>query len=171
MLRYLLPALALLVLAVEPADAHFFGATQEIDGYQVIFSPYPSSPTIGEDATLNFSVLESGANLFNIYAAVKVQDRSTGELVFQNPYKQYEISDVTVPFVFTENGDYTVVLETRIPDHEKYQAQPLTATFPLSVYPPGIPLDELLLYYVAPAAAAVAGVGAYLHLRDMRKAR
>ena len=140
---------------------------QEIDGYQVIFAPYPSSPVIGANSTLNFSVLEDGANLFNIYAAVKVQEKSTGEVIFQDQYRQYEISDITVQFIFAEPGDYTITLETRIPEHEKYQEQPLTATFAVSAFPPGLPLDELLIYYVAPAAVAAAGIALYLHSRNM----
>jgi len=166
-LQYLLPALVLLLLAAKPTDAHFFGDMQEIDGYQVIFAPYPSSPVIGANSTLNFSVLEDGANLFNIYAAVKVQEKSTGEVIFQDQYRQYEISDITVQFIFAEPGDYTITLETRIPEHEKYQEQPLTATFAVSAFPPGLPLDELLIYYVAPAAVAAAGIALYLHSRNM----
>jgi hypothetical protein len=165
-LRYLLLALVLLFFAAKPADAHFFGAAKEIDGYQVIFAPYPENPAIGEDSTLNFSVLEGGANLFNVHAAVKVQDSSTGELVLQEPYRQYEISDITVPYVFAQAGDYTVTIETRIPEHEKYQSQPLVATFDISVFS-GPPLDELLIYYVAPATAAAAGIVVYLHSKKM----
>jgi hypothetical protein len=164
-LRYLLPALALL-LPIQPAGAHFFGDTQEIDGYQVIFAPYPSGPTMGQNTTLNFSVLENGANLFNVYAAVKVQ-KSNGEVIFQDSYRQYEISDITVPYVFAEHGDYTVVLETRIPGHDEYESQPLTAAFPITAFPPRIPLDELLIYYVAPVAVAAAGIVACLHSKNM----
>lgn len=165
-MRYLLPVLVLLLFAAKPADAHFFGATKEIDGYQVIFAPYPSNPQVGEDSTLNFSVLEGGANLFNIFTAVKVQDRSSGELVLQEPYRQYEISDITVPYVFVQAGDYAVTIETRIPEHEKYQSQPLVATFDISIFS-GLPLEELLIYYVAPAAAAAAGIAVYLHSKKM----
>jgi hypothetical protein len=166
-LRYLLPVFALLMLAATPAGAHFFGATLEIDGYHVIFAPYPQNPVIGENSTLNFSVLESGHNLFNVYSAVKVQDQSTGEVIFQDPYRQYEISDITVPYVFSEPGNFEVTIETRIPEHEKYQAQPLSATFQISTFPPGIPFDELLIYYVAPATVAGAGIVVYLRSRNM----
>jgi len=165
MLRYLLPALVLLLLAAKPADAHFFGDTKEVGGFQVIFAPYPDNPGIGENATLNFSVLENGANLFNIFAAVTVQ-KSTGEVVLQEPYRQYEISDITVPHVFAEPGDYQITIEVRIPDDEKYQAQPLTATFDLTTFS-GLPLDEVLIYYVAPPSVAMAAIIAYLHSRKM----
>lgn len=165
-LRYLLPLFFLLLLAAKPAYAHFFGATKEIDGYQVIFAPYPDNPAPGENSTLNFSVLQNGANLFNVYAAIKVQEKSTSDLVLQEPYRQYEISDITVPFVFERAGDYTVVIETRIPEHEKYQAQPLVASFDITTYS-GLPLDELLIYYVAPAAAAAAGIVVYMRSKKM----
>ncbi len=163
MLRYPVLALALLILAAKPADAHFFGSTKEVDGYQVIFAPYPDNPAIGENSTLNFSVLQNGANLFNIYAAVKVQ-KSTGEVVLQEPYRQYEISDITIQYVFTETGDYQITIEFRIPEHEKYQAQPLTATFDLTTFS-GLPLEELLIYYVTPISVAIAGIIAYMHSR------
>ena len=164
-MRYLLLALVLLLFAAKPVDAHFFGATKEVDGFQVVFAPYPDNPAIGENSTLNFSVLQNGANLFNIYAAVKVQ-KSTGEFVLQEPYRQYEISDITVPYVFTEPGDYKVTIEVRIPDDEKYQAQPLMTTFDITTFS-GFPLDELLIYYVAPAAVAIAGIVVYLHSKKM----
>lgn len=156
--------IALLLFAAKPAEAHFFGAAKNIDGYQVIFAPYPDNPAIGQNSTLNFSVLQNGANLYNIHAAVKVQ-KSNGEFVLQEPYRQYEISDITVPYVFKEPGDYKITIEARIPDDSK-QSQPLTAAFDMTIFS-GLPLDELLLYYVAPAAAAVAGIAIYLHSRNM----
>lgn len=162
-MRHLLLALVLLLLAAKPADAHFFGATKDVDGFQVVFAPYPDNPAIGQNSTLNFSILQSGVNLFNIYAAVAVQ-KSTGEVLLQEPYRQYEISDITVPYVFTEPGDYQITIEARIPDDEKYQAQPLTATFDMTTFS-GLPFDELLIYYVAPASAAIAAIVAYMHSR------
>jgi hypothetical protein len=164
MLRFLAPALLFAGMTLAPAYAHFFGATQEIGGYQVVFAPYPQTPVAGANSTLNFSVLENGSNIFNVYAAVVVANR-TGEPVHQEPYRPYEISDITVPYVFEESGDYVVTVMTRIPGHEKYQAQPLTASFDVSAGPPGMPLDELMLYYVTPAAAAITGISVYLYSR------
>lgn len=164
-MRYLLLALVLLLPATKPADAHFFGATKEVDGFQVIFAPYPDNPAIGQNSTLNFSILQDGANLFNIFAALTVQ-KSAGEFVLQEPYRQYEISDITVPYVFEEPGDYQVTIEARIPDHEKYQSQPLATTFDLTTFS-GLPFDELLIYYVAPPSVAIAAIVAYLHSRKM----
>jgi hypothetical protein len=166
LLRFLAPALLFAGLLVTPTHAHFFGATQEIDGYQVIFASYPQTPIIGANSTLNFSILENGSNIFNVYAAVVVSDK-TGEPVHQEPYRQYEISDITVPYVFAQSGDYVVTVLTRIPGHEKYQAQPLSASFDISAGPPGMPLDELMLYYVTPAAVAITGIAVYLYSRGV----
>ena len=56
-------------------------------------------------------------------------------------------------------------MRTRVADDEKYQAQPLVASFDLSVQDPNqlIPFDELMLFYVTPGAAATAGIVVYLH--------
>lgn len=167
MLRFLAPALLFGGLMLVPAHAHFFGATQEIDGYQVVFAPYPDTPITGANSTLNFSILENGSNIYNIYAAVIVADRKTGEPVHQEPYRPYETSDITVPYVFAQSGDYVVTVLTRIPGDDKYQAQPLSASFNISAGPPGMPLDELMLYYVTPAAVAIAGIGVYLYSRGI----
>jgi hypothetical protein len=166
--RYLLavPAIALCILATNAAYAHFFGATKTIDNYQVIFQPSPSLPVAGDNSTLlNFSILKDGNNIYNSYVALVISDKSSGAPVEQFSYRQYEFSDITVPYTFQSPGDYVVELRTRVADDEKYQAQPLVASFDLSVQDPNqlIPFDELMLFYVTPGAAATAGIVMYLH--------
>jgi hypothetical protein len=146
------------------AYAHFFGATKNIDNYQVIFSPSPSTPIAGDNSTsLNFSVLENNTNVYNIYSALVVTDKQSGDIVGQVPYKIQEFSDITIPYNFNDTGDYVVTLQTRIAGDEKYQDSPLVASFDISVGNQLIPFDELMLFYVAPATAAVAGIAIYLH--------
>ena len=166
MLRYqLVLAFALAsLLSAAPAHAHFFGATREIDGFQVVFQPFPPAPLIGANSTLNFSVLYNGSNVYNVHSAVMVAEKD-GTVIFQDPYRLYEISDITVPYRFEQAGSYVVTVQTRITGHEKYEAQPLTASFDVSASPPGMPFDELLLYYATPAAVAVAAIAVYLHSR------
>ena len=54
----ILAALTFAAAQTNLAYGHFFGATQNIDKYQVVFSPYPSNPVAGSNSTLlNFSVL------------------------------------------------------------------------------------------------------------------
>ena len=164
MLRYLALALAGL-LSASPAYAHFYGATKDVDGFQVIFQPFPAAPVIGTNSTLNFSVLEKGNNVYNVYSAVTVADKE-GRPVFQDPYRFYEISDITVPYRFEDAGKYIVTVQTRITGHDKYEAQPLSASFDVAASPPGMPFDELLLYYAMPAAVALAGIAIYLHSKN-----
>lgn len=149
------------------ADAHFFGATKQVDNYQVIFAPYPLNPVAGSNSTyLNFSVLHNGSNIFSIHSALVIVDKDSGTPVVQIPYRLYEFSDISIPYTFSGAGDYTVTLQTRITGDEKYQAMPLEASFDLTVMSPGgqgIPVEELMLFYVTPAAIAIAGIAIYLH--------
>jgi hypothetical protein len=149
------------------ADAHFFGATKQVDNYQVIFAPSPLNPVAGSNSTyLNFSVLHNGSNIFNIHSALVIVDKDSGTPVGQMPYRLYEFSDISIPYTFSSAGDYTVTLQTRITGDEKYQTMPLEASFDMTVMSPdgqGMPVEELMLFYVTPAAIAIAGISIYLH--------
>jgi hypothetical protein len=156
--------IAILVIQTGVAYGHFFGATKNIDNYQVIFAPNPSTPLAGDNSTsLNFSVLENNTNIYNIYTAMVITEKQSGEIVAQQPYKLREFSDITIPYTFNDTGTYVVTLQTRIAGDEKYQNNPLVASFDLSVGNQLIPFDELMLFYVTPAAVALAGVVIYLH--------
>ena len=124
------------------AYAHFYGGkTLNIGKYQVLFVPYPMTPTVSGNnnstvTQLNFSVLENNSNIYNIYSAVVVAKKGSDAIIAQYPYKLYEFSDITIPFAFNETGDYIVTLKTRIQDDPKYQAAPLEASFDVSVVTP-----------------------------------
>ncbi|MDQ3883099.1 MAG: hypothetical protein M3243_03495 [Thermoproteota archaeon] len=156
--------LVLLVIQTGVAYGHFFGATKNIDNYQVVFSPNPSTPIANDSSTsLNFSVLENNSNIYNIYAAMVVTDKQSGDIITQVPYKFQEFSDVSIPYTFNKTGDYAVTLQTRIPGDKKYQDNPLVASFDISVGNQLVPFDELMLFYVTPTAVAIAGIAIYLH--------
>jgi hypothetical protein len=165
MIRLLLIS-ALVIAAVQAnlAYGHFFGATQNVDRFQVVFAPYPSTPLVGSNSTLlNFSVLENNTNIYNIQSALVISERQSGNVVAQMPYRFYEFSDITIPYTFNQTGDYVVTLQTRIAGDEKYQAAPLEASFDISVGNEFMPFDELMLLYITPAAVAIAGIVIYLH--------
>jgi hypothetical protein len=163
-LSSLILAICIIVSQTGVAYGHFFGATKKIDNYQVIFAPSPSTPIAGDNSTsLSFSVLENNPNIYNIYAALEVSEKQSGDIIGQVPYKQYEFSDITIPYAFNDTGNYVVTLQTRITGDEKYQASPLVASFEISVSNQLIAFDELMLFYVTPAAAAIAGIVIYLH--------
>lgn len=171
MMKRPLLIVAVLVLAASHTNlayGHFFGATKNIDKYQVVFSPYPSAPIAGNNSTLNFSILQDNNNINNIYAAVVITDKRTGSIIDQMPYKLYEFSDISVPYNFSKPGDYTVTLQTRIQGDDKYQAIPLVADFPISALDPHqlIPFDELMLFYVTPTTVIIAGIAVYLRSKN-----
>ena len=154
----------IVIIQTGVAYGHFFGATKNIDNYQIIFAPNPSTPIAGDNSTsLNFSVLENNANIYNIYAAMVVTEKQSGDIIGQIPYRFQEFSDITIPYTFNDTGTYVVTLQTRIAGDEKYQEDPLVASFDISVGNQLIPFDELMLFYVAPATAAIAGIAIYLH--------
>jgi hypothetical protein len=154
----------IIVIQTGVAYGHFFGATKNIDDYQVIFAPIPSTPIAGDNSTsLNFSVLENNSNIFNIYTAMVVTEKQSGDIIAQVPYKFQEFSDITLPYTFNDTGTYVVTLQTRIAGNEKYQDNPLVASFDISVGNQLIPFDDLMLFYVTPAAVAIAGIAMYLH--------
>lgn len=147
----------------ETIHAHFFGATKNVDNYQVIFAPSPSTLVAGDNSTvLNFSVLENNSNIYNLYVAILVAEKESGDVIDQTPYRFQEFSDISIPYVFNETGTYEVTLQTRITGDDKYQNAPLVASFDISVGNQLIPFDELMLFYVTPAAAVIAGIAIYL---------
>lgn len=154
----------IVIIQTGVAYGHFFGATKNIDNYQIIFAPNPSTPIAGDNSTsLNFSVLENNANIYNIYSALVVSEKQSAEIIGQVPYKFEEFSDITIPYTFNDTGTYVVTLQTRIVGDEKYQDSPMVASFDISVGNQLIPFDELMLFYVTPATVAIAGIVIYLH--------
>lgn len=95
-----------------------------------------------------------------------VNDKQSGAVIAQVPYKFQEFSDISIPYTFNKTGNYAVTLQTRIPGDEKYQDNPLAASFDISVGNQLIPFDELMLFYVTPTAVIIAGIAIYLHSKN-----
>jgi hypothetical protein len=148
------------------AYAHFFGATKKVDNYQIVFQPFPFVPFVGDNSTtLNFSVLDNNnSNVNNIYAALVIKERNTGNVLEQIPYKFCEFSDITFRYPFQHVGNFVVTLEAKINGDPKYQDNPLLSNFEISVNDlrQMIPFSQLMLYYITPSTAAVASVAVYL---------
>lgn len=63
-------------LGTNLAYGHFFGDNGTIDGFKVVFLPFPLGPTAGENATLNFSVLdEENNNINNIFSVLIIKEK------------------------------------------------------------------------------------------------
>jgi hypothetical protein len=87
-----------------------------------------------------------------------VTEKQSGDIIAQVPYKFQEFSDITIPYTFNDTGNYVVTLQTMIAGNEKYQDNPLVASFDISVGNQLIPFDELMLFYVTPATVLIAGI-------------
>ena len=154
----------------KPADAHFFGATKIVNGYQIVFQPAPSVPLAGDNSTLlNFSVLDKdNQNVNNIFASLIIKEKNSGDVLKIFPFKFYEFSDLTFPFSFKKIGDYVVTLQTRINGDPIYGDNPLSVDFDLSAGNPNqiIPFDELITYYVIPASIVILAIAIYLKRKN-----
>jgi len=154
----------------KPADAHFFGATKIVNGYQIVFQPAPSVPLAGDNSTLlNFSVLDKdNQNVNNIFASLIIKEKNSGNVVKVFPFKFYEFSDLTFPFSFKKIGDYVLSLQAKINGDPMYGNNPLSVDFDLSAGNPNqiIPFDELITYYVIPATIVILAIAIYLKRKN-----
>ncbi len=160
----------LLLTPYTPAQAHFFGATKTVNGYQIVFQPAPSVPLAGDNSTLlNLSVLgKDNQNVNNIFASLTIKEKHSGNVVKVFPFRFYEFSDLTFPYSFKKIGDYTITLQTKINGDPIYGDNPLSVNFDLSAGNPNqiIPFDELITYYVTPASLVIVGIAIYLRRKN-----
>ena len=155
-----------------PVYGHFFGDNKTIDGFRVVFLPFPPVPVADDNVTLNFSVLdEENNNINNIFSALIIKEKESKQVVKQIPYKRYEFSDFSIPYKFSNNTKYEVTLETRVMGDPKYQAEPIVASFDLSVGDLSfIAYRNLMIYLVIPVSSLVAA-GCLVILYRRRKRR
>jgi hypothetical protein len=87
---------------IVPANSHFFGSTKSVNGYQIVFSPYPSMPIARDNSTLiNLSLLDSeNQNVNNISTSLVIKEKNSGNIVNVFPFEFYEFSDITIPYTF-----------------------------------------------------------------------
>ena len=119
------------------AYAHIFPGTPnavfiEKDGYQIGFLPYPKNPKVNDDDTLlNLNVQENGNDVGNTFVSLIIMDKNSNKIVHQVPYKFYSFADMSYPYVFKQEGKYSLSLLTKIAGDEKYENNPLIVTFQL----------------------------------------
>ncbi len=143
------------------AYAHFIGDTKYVDGYQIIFQTPSLSPSASSNSTsLSFSILKNGSNISNVNVAVTVKAKDTGKLIDQFPYKLYEFSDISIPYMFKENSDYEVTLDAVPSDSRTIHS--IVASFDISVgrNTLSFPISDLFFYYILPGIiVSVAALG------------
>ena len=117
------------------AYAHIFSdtenaVTKNVDGtYQVAFLSYPPTPLVNDTSTkLNFSIMDNNTDAPNLLTSLVIMDKETGSVVEQTPYKFDEFGDVTYPYIFQNEGKYTVAVQVKTNGDPKYEFSPLVAS-------------------------------------------
>src|SRR5262245_37146301 len=162
------------------AYAHIFSdtensVTKNVDGkYQVAFLPYPSTPVVNDTSTkLSFSIMENNTDVPNLLTSLIILDKTTKSIVEQTPYKFHEFGDVTYPYTFRSDGDYTAEVQAKINGNPKYESNPLKASFDISVQnieKSSNLFSQIMLFYVTPVMAVIVGTIIYIdRKREKRK--
>ena len=168
--------LIFLVQQIAISEAHIFVNTTNVSfkdkgQYRVIFLPYPGQPMVNDTTTkLNFSVQLNNTDVVGLFVSLIIQDKPTGKIVSQTPYKFHEFGDVTFPYVFNKSGDYLVGLQSKINGHPLYEKNPLLVSFDVSVDDMTNKTQELLLYFVLPFSI-LSLIVIYLYVRSGKKSR
>jgi hypothetical protein len=160
--------------------AHIFSdaensVTKNVEGrYQVSFLPYPAGLKVNDTSTkLNFSVMENNTDVPNLFTSLIIMDKSTDKIVKQTPYEFHEFGDVTYPYTFQNDGEYSVSIQAKIEGDPKYEFQPLMSSFDVSVQDmqklTSI-FQQIMLFYLTPVLAAIVGGTVYIqHRREKAK--
>jgi hypothetical protein len=162
------------------AYAHIFSDTENsitknVDGkYQVAFLSYPPTPLVNDTSTkLNFSIMENSTDVPNLFTSLIILDKNTKSIIEQTPYKFHEFGDVTYPYTFRSDGDYTAVVQAKINGNPKYESSPLKASFDVSVQnmeKSSNLFSQIMLFYVTPIMAVIVGTIIYMdRKREKRK--
>jgi hypothetical protein len=150
--------------------------TKNVDGdkYLVSFLPYPVGLKVDDTSTkLNFSVMQNNSDVPFLFTSLLITGKNTGKIVEQTPYKFHEFGDVTYPYKFRNDGEYNVAIQAKINGDPKYETQPLIAGFDVSVRDVEKmmnSLQQIMLFYLTPALAAIAGSIIYIrHKREGKR--
>lgn len=101
------------------AYAHIFGAgqtTKNIDNYQIKFRTSPSVILADDNSTtrLKFSIQQNNTDVYNVFAALTIEEKNPDKIIAQIPYNLYEFGDITFPYVFKNRIQFTVAIKTSL---------------------------------------------------------
>jgi len=148
--------LILFLSSSELTEAHIFVDSPNVSfkdkgPYRVIFLPFPGTPRVNDSSTqLNFSVQNNNTDVVALFVSLILQDKVSGKILLQTPYKFHEFGDVTFPFVFKKSGQYVVSLQSKINGDPLYKQNPLLVSFDLAVDDMDNKTQDLLLFFVLP---------------------
>jgi hypothetical protein len=110
---------------------------------------------------LNLNVQQNGNDVSNTYASLIITDKITKKIVHQIPYKFYLFADMSYSYVFKNEGKYSLSLLTKIAGDEKYEDNPLIASFDLETENTINKIDDInsiIIYSIIALAVIVVGI-------------
>jgi hypothetical protein len=116
--------------------------------------------------------MENNTDVPFLFTSLVITAKNTGSVVGQTPYKFHEFGDVTCPYIFQKDGEYTVAIQAKINGDPKYKSQPLIASFDVKVQDMQKmtnSFQHIMLFYITPALAGIVGIIIYSENRRGRK--
>jgi hypothetical protein len=108
--------------------------SKNIGSYVVLFQRIsPSAQGRDNSTLLRFSVMENNQDTYDIFAALVIKEKNSGNISAQFPYKFYEFGDVDFRHTFQNAVPHEVILQARIPGDPQFQNNPLIANFDVPV--------------------------------------
>ena len=97
-------------------------------------------------------------------------DKNTKKIVHQVPYKFYLFADMSYPYIFKNDGEYSLSLLTKMSGDEKYENNPLIATFNLSTEgaSKNDNIDSIIVYSLIALAVATITLIAMIYLKKKK---
>lgn len=124
--KYSFLIVSLLFVSFSPytAEAHIIGGEMKrVGDYTVAYKSIPSNPLPGSDVTLAFSILSENADIPNVLAGITVMKENN--VVAEIPEQTYATGDISLQFVFPEDGAHRIIMEAEIGEDR----EPVRAVF------------------------------------------
>jgi hypothetical protein len=108
--------------------------SKSIGNYVILFQTNPSPVQVNDNTTLlRFSVMQNNQDTYNVFAALIIKEKNSGNISMQFPYNFYEFGDIDFRHTFQSAVDHEIILQARISGDPYYQNNPLVASFDVPV--------------------------------------
>lgn len=124
--------------------------SKSIGNYVILFQTNPSPVQVNDNTTLlRFSVMQNNQDTYNVFTALIIKEKNSGNTSIQFPYKFYEFGDIDFRHTFQRAVDHEIILQVRISGDPYYQNNPLVASFDVPVTTGGGAIDEKFMQFAA----------------------
>jgi hypothetical protein len=107
------------------------------------------------------NVQKDGNDVGNTFVSLIIMDKATKKIVHQTPFNFYLFADMSYPYVFKNEGKYSLSLLTKIVGDKKYEDNPLIATFDLDTEGAAnniSNLNSIIIYSMVALAVVTVGI-------------